>query len=383
MKPRSKKERRIAELAATLPTLRPSDEEWINKSYKRSGGLGCGYYVILERCKDYQVIRYYFKTLHNILEVMQIWINENEEFVVSRPRLWRVDGWLNKPMQFRHINEYAAYSYMGDMRHLPYCGAKVRTTLPILHRAGLRTSLHRLHPYNLCKILFRSNRAETLFKLRQYTLVFEFYSRWSAHTLSDETIWQAIRVAMRHGFQWKSTDDAEKWCKMIKDLEEIGLDTRNPHYICPDNLKEAQVYWHKRRVRFDEAQAKKLEREKILAYEPTFKKNRERFFDMVFRDKDLEIKIIPTATGIMEEGEAMHHCVARYYNHVCSLILSARVDGERVETIEVNLNSYTLVQSRGILNKSTIYHKRIENLILKHMDEIKQRNEQRILKKAI
>lgn len=378
MSPRSKKERRVAELSATLPILRPADEEWINQEFKRMGNSGLGYYVIMERCKEFQVIRYYFKSRVRLFEIMQIWLNETEEHVISQPRFMRVDGWTEKGMSFRHIHKYAVYSYLGDMRHLPYSGVKIRSLLPKLHRAGLRTSLHGLHPYHLCKALLKSNRIETLFKLRQYVVVFEFYSRFSRHEL-NETMWQAIRIALRHGYRWDNPQEISDWCDMLRDLEYLGLDTHNPHYICPAFLADAHQHWTERRHRMEEAKRLEEERAEVLAYEPIFRENREQFFGMVFRDKKIEIAIIPTAMAIKEEGIAMHHCVGGYYNRPNSLILSAKINGKRIETIEVNLTSYELVQSRGLQNKATRYHNRIVKLVNDNMQEIIRRN----IKKAV
>lgn len=373
MKPTTKKERRVAELSATLPILRPADEEWINQEFKRMDNSGLGYYVILERCHEFQVIRYYFKSRVRLFEIMQIWLNETEECVLSQPRFMRVDGWLEKGMSFRHIHKYAVYSYLGDMRHLPYSGVKIRSLLPKLHRAGLRTSLHRLNPYELCKALLKSNRIETLFKLRQYTLVYEFYSRFSRHDL-NENMWQSIRVALRHGYRWDNPQEISDWCDMIRDLECLGLDTRNPHYICPADLQAAHTHWTERRHRMEEAKRLEEEKAEVLAYEPIFYENRKQFLGMVFRDKKIEVSVIPTAMGIKEEGIAMHHCVGGYYNRLNSLILSAKIDGKRIETIEVDLTDYHLEQSRGLQNKSTHYHKRIVDLVNANMEEIRIRN---------
>jgi hypothetical protein len=87
--------------------------------------------------------------------------------------------------------------------------------------------------------------------------------------------------------------------------------------------------------------------------------------------------------GIKEEGRAMHHCVGGYYNRPNSLILSAKIDGKRIETIEVSLLDYRLVQSRGLQNQSTRYHKRIVALMEKNMQEIIKRNEEHKLKIAV
>ena len=47
------------------------------------------------------------------------------------------------------------------------------------------------------------------------------------------------------------------------------------------------------------------------------------------------------------EGKAMHHCVGGYHRRKDSLILSATIDGKRIETIEVSLTTLKVVQSRG------------------------------------
>jgi hypothetical protein len=79
----------------------------------------------------------------------------------------------------------------------------------------------------------------------------------------------------------------------------------------------------------------------------------------------------------------MHHCVGFYYNKPNSLILSAKINGKRIETIEVCLSDYRLVQSRGLQNVHTRYHKRIVRLMENNMQEIIKRNEEHKLKIAV
>ena len=80
------------------------------------------------------------------------------------------------------------------------------------------------------------------------------------------------------------------------------------------------------------------------------------------------------AKHMIEEGKAMHHCVGGYTERWNSLILSARIDGKRVETIEVDLTDYHIEQSRGVCNKPTEFHDRIIGLMEENMNEIKKRN---------
>ena len=52
-----------------------------------------------------------------------------------------------------------------------------------------------------------------------------------------------------------------------------------------------------------------------------------------------------------------------YYLKEDSLILSATIEGKRIETIEVSLKTLKVVQSRGVCNKNTEYHEQIVNLV--------------------
>ncbi|EKC68538.1 hypothetical protein OBE_04878, partial [human gut metagenome] len=55
------------------------------------------------------------------------------------------------------------------------------------------------------------------------------------------------------------------------------------------------------------------------------------------------------------------------------LILSATIDGKRIETVEVSLSKLTVVQSRGVCNQNTKHHTRIINLVNRNMSLIQQR----------
>ena len=62
----------------------------------------------------------------------------------------------------------------------------------------------------------------------------------------------------------------------------------------------------------------------------------------------------------------MHHCVYanRYYRRSECLIMTAIVGEKHVETIEVNLKSFQIVQSRAVCNGTSEYHDRIIQLVV-------------------
>lgn len=386
MRPRNKTERRVVELSATLPSLRQYDAERIDKDYRRTyKNKGLSYYLILERCKEFQVIRYYYKTRKSLFEFAQLWLNKGCKVAMAKHRVMGVDRWVrDSDMTIKDWFRYGhEYTYLGGFERLGWSGCFIRSLLPELKLRGLRTSSHGINPMYLCVGLMGSNRIETLFKVRQYGLVNYFSYRNDL----TETLWQSVRVALRHGYHWDSYQEISDWCDMVRDLEYLGLDTRNPHYICPKNLDEAHQRFIRLRHKKSEIERLASQFKEAEAYEPIFKATREQFFDMVLTDGEIEIKVIPSAKGIKEEGEAMHHCVGGYYNKPDSLILSAKVNGNRVETIEVNLKDYKLIQSRGLQNESTKYHERIVELVNSNLDTIRvldvnhKREEKRKLRK--
>ena len=385
MKPRTRIQREVDELRHSL-NFRHSDLEWIEKNHKVGK---TEYFAIYEKVKDWQVIRMFmyrsWSKRHEALhEPLRYWLKADGSSVVECKRRqclgnYYIDAWC-----WDSELTICAGSGSRDVRDL-YCNyAKVHSLIPELKRTNFRANsrvVTGLMPYWLVLSLLTNNRVETFFKLRQEWLTWKFY-HYDTKQLT-ETMWQAIRVALRHGYHWDNKQEINDWCDMINDLEYLGMDTRCPKYVCPANLSDAHQHWIKRAERKREIEYLEEEKKKVLAYEPIFQENREQFFGMVFKDKRLEIQIIPTAMGIKEEGKAMHHCVGGYYNHPNSLILSAKINGRRKETIEVRLSDYTLVQSRGLQNKSTRYHKRIVKLMQDNMQEIIKRNEEHKMKIAV
>ena len=106
-----------------------------------------------------------------------------------------------------------------------------------------------------------------------------------------------------------------------------------------------------------------------------YQKLKAKFFDVEFSDNLIQISVLRSVREFLEEGTAMHHCVysAKYFLKDDSLILSARVGDEHIETIEISLKKMEIVQSRGVCNKNTEYHDRIIALVKKNMNLIRRR----------
>lgn len=154
---------------------------------------------------------------------------------------------------------------------------------------------------------------------------------------------------------------------MLEMAEELHLDTHNPAIVCPDNLKTA----HDRllaRVSRIHARKEAQERSREIAKEESrYIADKGRYFNIRLKDETgLTVSVIPSVSEIFEEGHTMHHCVYanKYHCKSDSLILSARdKDNNRLETVELSLKTFKVLQSRARFNKTTEYHKRIISLV--------------------
>lgn len=212
--------------------------------------------------------------------------------------------------------------------------------------------------FDVFKTLLENPHAETLLKAGQIG-AFE-YSLMYPHSVEKK--WQQLKICLRNGY---IIEDFTMWKDYVDNLEYLGKDTRNAHYVCPKDLKKAHdVYMEKKRKKVAEERKREM-REEIMSAEADYKKRRQRFFGIAIKVDDIDISVIKTVADVFDEGEAMHHCVYTngYYKEKDSVLLSARRNGERVETIEFSLKKRKVVQSRGVCNKNTEYHDAIVNAV--------------------
>jgi len=130
----------------------------------------------------------------------------------------------------------------------------------------------------------------------------------------------------------------------------------------------------KKRERQEREQLER-KKQKALQDEQRFRELKSKFFGIEFSDGMISIRVLDSVMEFAEEGTSMHHCVFsnEYYLKVNSLILSATIDGKRIETIEISLDTLKVLQSRGACNQNTEYHDRIIQLVNKNRNLIRQR----------
>lgn len=106
----------------------------------------------------------------------------------------------------------------------------------------------------------------------------------------------------------------------------------------------------KKRRAYDERQELEKKRQKARENEAKFKELKGKFFGIAFTDGTIQVRVLESIDEYMEEGRAMHHCVfnSNYFLRPESLVLSATINGNRVETVEISLKTLKVVQSRGV-----------------------------------
>ena len=153
--------------------------------------------------------------------------------------------------------------------------------------------------------------------------------------------------------------------------------------------KMRQIQEEKRMLEYMEAQAKREEenKQKAKALASIYVARRKQFFDLDISSGVIHVKVLRSVEEFFEEGKEMCHCVfANGYYDVnrkpnC-LILSAKVNGQRMETLEVDLSSFTVVQCHGKHNQNSAFHDTILNLVRENMWQIKSCVSQKLTKTA-
>lgn len=177
----------------------------------------------------------------------------------------------------------------------------------------------------------------------------------------------ALNICHRNGY---IINDASMWFDYMDLLSEFHLDTHNARYVCPTDLKHE----HDRLM----VKKQKIEEQKTLEQKENenrkYMREKQAFLGLCFEGDGIIVSVLQSVKDFYEEGEAMHHCVYSngYYKKKNSLILSAKKDGKRIETIEVNLKTFKIIQSRAVCNQTSEYHNRIIELVNRNMGLIRR-----------
>ena len=332
------------------------------------------YFTLLTACGEYQILRMLLlvvgmekgcKAQIHTIEIGQYWWNgQGRKVVIAVQRILGhyVDTFsFYSPMAVRNDNE--VYRYVACAPIYP----KFKVT-DMLRRNGFKDDFHQIAPIDLIPALLTDSRAETLIKAGRIDHLRYFLN----NTRAFEAYWQSYKIAVRNGYEIK---DISLWCDYVDMLRHLGKDVHSPKYLCAKDLRAEHDRRETELRRLREKEEIERKRKKAIEDEKRFRELKSKFFGIAFTDGTIQVHVLESVQEHLEEGVSMHHCVVSnaYYLKEDSLILSATIEGKRVETIEVSLKTLEVVQSRGVCNKNTEYHEQIVNLVNANRRLISQR----------
>lgn len=348
------------------------------------------YFSVITTCKGFQVIRVAQVRYESrkgepmrfyCSEVVQRWISPDAK--VTDMALLRgftfcyCDVWaLDSDMEIRPHN-----SLYDDVVALSDVYPRM-SILPQLKRNGFKGNFHGVSPLRLFNALLSDPRIETLIKAGEIEEMKYFLS----NPATADNLWASYLIAKRHHYK---INNIGMWCDYLMMLKNLGKDIRNPKNICPQDFIEAHDRANRmidakrdkaiaERMRHAEIAQREREQQQLLQEkerEEEFKALKSKFFGLVITDNEICVKVLESIDEYYEEGKKQDICVfgAGYYLKADTLILSARIDGQIVETVEVDLRTLKVVQCHGKYNKDTEYHDRIINLVNSNAKLIRER----------
>lgn len=282
---------------------------------------------------------------------------------------WYCDLW-NMESSWKIRRESSQYRVGGWVESRPQI-------LPELRRRGLKGIHQRgATTWRQLDAVLNDPKAEILLKAGARRL----YEYYTLRPGTIRTYWQSVRVALRHGYK---INDVSMWLDLVELLELNGRDVRNPLLICPADLRRAHdVQREKRRRIVEKARKEEEERKRRELAEMLGEGSKEnmeyvaRLGEMLgieVRVGRVVLKPLQSISDFYDEGEKLHHCVFEngYYKKAGCVIIGARVDGKRTETIEVSTDDWRIMQCRGKHNQPSKWHDKIVRAMESNMNKFR------------
>jgi len=322
------------------------------------------YFAIIKAIEGVQVVRmfwvqknYYKKSLPIpwTSEVMQHFVFPDGEVVTLMKKVSGLTSYFDSWVWDSELKVRKSGSYRYKMRCTvrPFKIYPERTIIPELKRNGFAGHFYGFVPHKFMASLLGSPAFEILLKSKQIALLkhFDESSRMQKN-------WPSIRICIRNGY---IVQDASMWEDYMDLLLHFGKDVHNPKYICPIDLRDAHDRLVRKKLAIDRKQKIAEKRKRLVDEQVDYAREKGRFFGIAIQDGDIKIKTIESVEELMKEGDELKHCVFAndYHKKSESLIMSARVNDKPVETIEVSLKDFSVIQARGQNNKPTAYHNQI------------------------
>ncbi|WP_183560606.1 PcfJ domain-containing protein [Mucilaginibacter sp. SP1R1] len=401
----------------------------IEDTTKKKSDQGKKYFSVLETSGDMQIVRIYelqkwcevgHKARIHIWEVVQQFFRPGEMMqVVARCRTtsFNIDsfgGQLEcRKIHHTYRSDFNKYDIWTDVTY-----PKIEV-LPIYERNGYSPLVEGISHYLTMQAILRDCKAETLLKSNQIGLL---ACRVGNRSHKVEEYWNSIKICIRNKYN-VGDEEVITWLDYLDMIAKDKKDLHSPKWVCPPNLKEIHAkkvakkqmeaelghLWYKYcdlvryfnepteptfkgklislklEVKRLTASKREIERRltierkeqaamKVREVEQQFMDRIASYKDLAFKKGNITIVALRSIDDFFEESQALKHCVFsnEYYAKKDSLILSARIKDERIETIEVSLTDFKVIQSRGKYNSPSAHNSDIVALIKKNLPAIRK-----------
>jgi len=339
----------------------------------KSSDYEYGFCIVIDAYKEYQIIRYIqvektwrknqpCKTIS--FECMQKWINPNGKETILSTRLLSGFNYMSKGTRFadeelKITNSSASKENIFGPIYPKKKGSKIAI------RNGYKYSLHKVKAEKFFKLILTNPKFETLLKTKSFALFKLFADR---SDIND--YWPQIKITLKHKYK---IDDVSDWIDMINTLRSLGKSTESPKYICPENLKLEHQRWNKKRTKVLRERRRNELKEEIDSDNKVYIKQIANYLDFEIKSQNLIIQPIKTVEQLFEDSTLLKHCAFNneYHKREDRLLMRATVNNSVVETIEIDLNSFKIIQSRGLKNKASKYNEEIIRLVESNIELIK------------
>ena len=333
------------------------------------------YFGIMTVCGGFQVLRYFFLEKQCRVgsparlfcrEVVQHWIAPSGKCeIMARSRCMSVfycDVWnWSSDLEIRQERDAHFISPIATYPHKRF--------IPEVKRNGFRGDFHHISPRTFFRNILSDSRMETLLKSGQIEL-FRYFSIKRSQSLDD--FWANIRICIRNKY---TVSDASLWCDYVDLLRFFGKDLSNAKFVCPADLRAEHDRWMHKKQSWHERQEREKKRERLLKNEKAYSDLKANFIGLEFSDGQLHIRVLKDVNEFYEEGTTLKHCVFtnEYFLKPDTLVFSAQINGKRIETVEVSLETLQVIQSRGVCNQNTEFHDQIVSLVNRNTHLIRER----------
>lgn len=343
------------------------------------------WYSVITTFKGWQVVRAFEAersntrgkdTVYSCREVFQIWIDEKGKETILTKRYLRSPFHLSWDYGSdygigHHTGSTCSYYSMEDLFDVTGFYFYPRTcVLPLIRRNGWRSSfvgLRNVNPVELMQALLNNSDIEMLAKTGQHNILqYWVQNGWHVSRDRENDYFDSIKIANRNRY---IVQDASMWYDLLDALRYLGLDTHNAHYVCPADLTKAHDTYIRRMQRQKAKEEREQRRKENVKNEAEYKRKKGKFLGICFGNENMTVKVLQSVEAFHEEGEAMHHCVAGYFNKE-SLVLSARdKENRRIATVELSLRNFKVLQCRAACNKKPERYDEIVSLIESHAND--------------